>query len=87
MKIIMIYKDREDYTRTVTDFVADFKRATNYEITEIDPDTKEGDSIVKTYDIVEYPTMIAISDDGILQEMWRGVNFPLISELSYYIQE
>ncbi len=84
----MIYRDGEDYTRAVTDFLHDFGRATGgYKIEEVNPDTKDGDSLARTYDIVEYPTLIALTNDGVMQEMWRGTRFPLISELTYYIQQ
>jgi hypothetical protein len=29
--------------------------------------------------------MLAISDDGRLQNMWRGLPLPTISEVSYYV--
>jgi len=37
------------------------------------------------YDIVEYPTIIALSDSGQLQNLWRGLPLPTISEVSFYV--
>jgi hypothetical protein len=39
---------------------------------------------VLDYDIVEYPTVVALDDSGGLQHMWRGLPLPTISEISYY---
>ena len=46
---------------------------------------KGGSGFCKTYDIVEYPTVVALSDSGQLQNMWRGRPLPTISEVSYYV--
>ena len=84
MRVVVVYKDNTDKTRDVTDYLRDFKRQTGHEIEEIDPDTPDGAMFCRTYDVVEYPTMLAISDDGQLQNMWRGLPLPTINEVSYY---
>lgn len=84
MKVIIIYKDQSDHARTVEDYRRDFVRQTGRELETLDPDTPSGVDTCRTYDIVEYPTIIALSDDGQLQNSWRGVPLPTISELSYY---
>jgi hypothetical protein len=33
---------------------------------------------------MEYPTLIAITDDGQVQNQWKGLPLPTISEVSYY---
>lgn len=85
MKTIVIYKEATDYARQVTDFLRDFNRQTGHELETINPDTADGANFCRTYDIVEYPTIVAISDDGVLQQMWRGLPLPTISEVSYYV--
>jgi hypothetical protein len=85
MRAIVIYKDETDYARDVYDYLRDFKRQTGHDLETIDPETLDGADLCRTYDIVEYPSIIALSDDGSLQNMWRGLPFPTISELSYYV--
>ena len=84
MKTYIVYKDESDHARSVIDFRRDFKRQTGREIEAIDPETRAGASFCRTYDVVEYPTIVAVDDNGVLQNMWRGTTFPTISELSYY---
>lgn len=84
MRTVIVYKDERDYTRQVTDYLRDFTRQTGHEIETINPDTPDGASFCRTYDIVEYPTIVAISDTGTLQQMWRGLPLPTISEVSFY---
>lgn len=86
MRVVAVYKEATDYARQVDDFLRDFTRQTGAELEALDPDTSEGDSFCRTYDIVEYPSLVAISEDGTLQNLWRGVPLPTISEVSYYVQ-
>jgi hypothetical protein len=86
MRVVVIYKEQNDYTRTVTDFLRDFEHQTGHELEKMDPDTPEGTLYCETYGIVEYPTIIATSDDGAMQNTWNGLPLPTISEVSYYVQ-
>lgn len=85
MRAIVVYKDETDYARQVTDYLRDFLRQTGHDIETINPDTPDGADFCRAYDIVEYPTLVAVSDDGKLQQMWRGLPLPTISEVSYYV--
>ena len=82
-----MWRDNTDYARTVTTFLTDFARQTGRTIEELDPDTKEGESFCRAYDIVEYPTIIAVSDGGQVQQLWKGTTLPTISEVSYYVSQ
>jgi hypothetical protein len=69
----------------VTDYLRDFKRQTGHELVTLNPDTADGSDFCRTYDIVEYPSIVALSDDGAMQNIWRGLPLPTISEVSYYV--
>lgn len=86
MRVAVVYKYESDHAREVLDYLRDFEYQTGHKIEEIDPDTAAGSFTCKTYDIVEYPTLFAVSDDGQLQNIWRGRPLPTISEVSYYVQ-
>ena len=85
MRVVVVYKDQSDYSREVNDYLRDFERQTGHVLETLDPDTREGAGFCQAYDIVEYPTIIAVSDDGVMQNMWRGTPLPTISEVSYYV--
>jgi hypothetical protein len=85
MRTIIVYKEETDYARAVTDYLRDFKRQTGHDLETLNPDTREGATFCRTYDIVEYPSVVAISDDGSMQNLWRGLPLPTISEVSYYV--
>lgn len=86
MKVVIVYKNESDHAREVLDFLRDFERQTGHSLETLDPDTADGSQFCRAYDIVEYPTMIALSDDSIMQNMWRGLPLPTISEVSFYVQ-
>lgn len=85
MKTIVVYKEQTDYAREVTDYLRDFKRQTGHDLETMDPDSPDGADFCRSYDIVEYPSIVALSDDGVLQNLWRGTPLPTISEVSYYV--
>lgn len=87
MRVVVVYKTESDHAREVFDYLGDMKRATGKEIEEMDPDTPDGAHFCRTYDIVEYPTIVAVDYNGQLQNMWRGRPLPTISEVSYYVRE
>ncbi len=86
MRVVVVAKDNTEYSRMVATFIDDFARQTGQSLEVLDPDSREGESFCRAYDIVEYPTIIALSDSGQMQNMWRGRRLPTINEVSYYVQ-
>lgn len=84
MKAYVIYKYESDHARPVLDYLRDFEQRTGRKLEVIDPETREGEAFCRTYDIVEYPTVLATDDNGVMQQKWRGLPLPLIDEVSYY---
>jgi hypothetical protein len=84
MRVFVVYKSESDYARAVLDFLRDVKRQTGYDLEEVDPDTAEGAQLCRIYDIVEYPSIVAVDGNGGLQSLWRGLPLPTISEVGYY---
>lgn len=85
MRVVVLTRSGTDYSRTVETFITDFARQTGKQLEVLEADSKEAESVANTYDIMEYPTIIALSDDGQMQNMWTGVNLPTIGEVSYYV--
>lgn len=82
MRLVCVYRDNQDYSRTVSEWLEDFRRRTGHEIEVIDPDMAPG--FCEAYDIVEYPTMMALGERGEVRASWRGRDLPLINEVSFY---
>ena len=86
MRTFVVYKEQSDHARAVTDFLRDFERQTGHALEIVDPDTRDGAATCAAYDIVEYPSLVAVDDNGVMQNIWRGLPLPTISEVSYYVR-
>lgn len=82
MRIVCIYRDDQDYSRSVNEWLENFHRQTGREIETIDPDREPG--FCEAYDVVEYPTILALGERGDIRASWRGQNLPLVNEILYY---
>ena len=83
MRAICIYRDNQDYSRSVNEWLENFHRQTGREIETMDPDRET--NFCEAYDIVEYPTILVLGERGEVHAMWRGKNLPLFNEVLYYL--
>jgi len=84
MKTLIVYKEHSEQARAVETFMHDFAKQTGKMLETVDPETLAGIQLCETYDLVEYPSVLAIDDNGLVQNIWRGLPMPTISEVSYY---
>lgn len=84
MRIVVVYRDASDHGREVREYIDYFERQTGLKIEQINPNDGRNQFFLQAYDIVEYPTILAIADDGRLLQMWCGRPLPLFDEVAYY---
>lgn len=84
MRIVALYHAHGEFARQVEEFARDFDRQHGKTIELTDLETKDGADIATLYDIVQYPAILAIRDDGQLAKAWLGTEFPLMDEVSGY---
>lgn len=82
MRIVIVYREASEHRMAVESFIRDYRFRTGKDIETINPDTRDGMSFCRLYDIVEYPTIVAIMNDGSVYHSWRGQHFPTISEVA-----
>jgi hypothetical protein len=85
MKVVIISKEMRDYSRKVADFAEEFRRRTGREAEMIDPDTRDGERTARTYDVMEYPTILVLRDSGEFVQEWRGEALPRIDDVVAYL--
>ena len=83
MRVVCVYRDKQDYTRSVEEWIENLRRQTGREIETMDPD--KNPSFCETYDIVEYPTILALGNDGSIRAILSGRNLPLMNDVLYYM--
>lgn len=87
MRVVVVYRKESEHYRAVQQFLNELFRRTGKRLEEMDPDSREGADFCRTYDVVEYPTIIALSSEGSILSQWRGATLPTISEVSYYAMD
>lgn len=87
MRVVVIWRDESDYARLVIEWLHDCERRIGVAPESFSPDEPEGESLCRAYDIVEYPTILAMDGQGKMLQMWRGRDLPRIDDVSYYLLE
>jgi len=87
MKISILYRANSEHERNVLDYVRDFrKQQVTRKVNLVDVNTRDGTALAELYDVVQYPAILALGNDGRLLQSWEG-DLPLMNELAYYSQE
>ncbi|HET8709119.1 MAG TPA: hypothetical protein VFL85_02455 [Candidatus Saccharimonadales bacterium] len=85
MKVLIIYRPNSEHGRQVEDFIRDFKeRHENGRLEVLNVDSREGNATATLYDVMQYPAILALRNDGSVLKMWEGGELPLMDEVAYY---
>lgn len=84
MRICILYRPDSDYARSVEEFAHDFEARHNHKAELLSLDTREGAALASLYDIMQYPAILVLRDDGQLIQQWTGPQLPLMSEVFSY---
>lgn len=85
MRVVVVWREESDYARSVIEWLHDCERRLGAGPESLSPDEPGGESLCKAYGIVEYPSIVALDDDGRLIQMWRGRDLPRIDDVAYYL--
>ncbi len=86
MRVVVIYKRATDYGREVEEWVHELKaRDISNIVQEVNPETRDGESMAQAYEIMQYPTIMALDDQGRVLSSWTGLPLPRLDEVSYYL--
>lgn len=83
----MFYRPNSEHARIVEEFIRDLQRQHSLDankLSVLDVDSRDGSATASLYDVVMYPTFLAIADDGSLMKGWQG-DLPLMDEIASYI--
>lgn len=85
MKLMILYKPHSDQAATVETFIRDYKSRHDAGRMEIvDVNSREGIATAILYDVMQYPAILALRDDGSVAKSWEGADLPLMDEVAYY---
>lgn len=80
----MLYRPNSEYSRPFEDFARDLERDHQARIDLVSLDTRDGSSTASLYDIMQYPAILVLREDGQLVKEWQGSSLPLKNEVSMY---
>lgn len=86
MRLLIIYRPESEQARSVDEYVHEFTRIhPDHKVELMDADSVEAEGLIKLYAIVLYPTLLVLTEDGVLQNMWSGPTLPLMDEVLGYL--
>lgn len=86
MKVVVLYRPNSEHERSVEEFVHDleYRSHSQRKVELVSLDTRDGSAMASLYDVVQYPAILALQDNGQLLKDWQGTTMPLVNEVSYY---
>lgn len=87
MKLLVLYRPDSEHAREVEDFMRDLQRRHGVNPDTIDilnVDSREGAAMASLYDIMMYPSILAVANDGSVLKSWEGAELPLMDEVVSY---
>jgi hypothetical protein len=88
VKLLILYRPNSEHEADIQSFVRDFQR--RYEagkkIEMISLNTRDGAAMASLYDVVAYPSILVLGNDGSLVNFWQGMPLPLMDEVAGYAQ-
>lgn len=88
MKVVVLYRPNSEYGRSVETFIRDFKyqnEERSKQLDVLDIDTRDGVATASLYDVMQYPAILVLGDDGSLMKSWIGGELPLLDEIAGYV--
>lgn len=82
MKALVLYRPKSEFASATEQYAREFERRTGQQLELMDIDSPEGSRLQELYDITDQPAILAITDEGKLQNRWLGSRFPLIDEVA-----
>jgi hypothetical protein len=85
MKVCILYHPESEFSRPVEEFAHDFQHShAGSRLELISLQTREGAALASLYDVMRYPAVMALRDDGQILQLWEGEKLPLMSEVAAY---
>lgn len=85
MKVLVLYRPKSEHGRAVETFIRDYKsQHADARLEVLDIDSRDGSAMASLYDVMQYPAVLALRDDGSILRSWEGDMLPVMNEVAYY---
>lgn len=87
--MLVLYRPESEHSSAVESFVRDFQ--SRYEsgrkLELVSLNTRDGAATASLYDVMNYPAILALANDGSVLNVWQGTPMPLMDEVAGYAYE
>lgn len=86
--MLILYRPNTEHEREVETFVRDFQREHNpgKRLELLSMNTRDGVATASIYDILQFPAVLALADDGSVLQSWVGLPLPLMNDVAGYMR-
>lgn len=88
MKVLILYRPNSDHESEVRAFVRDLRQLHGIDgdrLELVSINTRDGSATASLYDVMSYPSILALANDGSVLNMWQGMPLPLMDEIVGYV--
>ena len=82
MKIVALYHPSSEWARDVEMYARDMERSQGAKIELVSLETRDGAAMASLYDVIRYPAIVVLKEDGQIQQQWQGEKLPLMNEVA-----
>lgn len=89
MKLLILYRPNSEHASEIEAYVRDFQRRfyeAGKKIEMMSMESREGVIKAELYDVLQFPAILALSDDGSVLSSWVGMPLPLMNDVAGYAQ-
>ena len=87
MRLLILYRPNSEHSARVEEFVRDFQSRHDIgkKLELLSLSTRDGAATASLYDVMAYPAILALGDDGSVLNSWEGESLPLQDEVAGYL--
>ena len=86
MKVVVLYRPNSEHSRLTEEFIHEYKtRHMHASVEVLSVDTREGDAVATLYDVMSYPAILILQDNGSVQKFWQGPSLPRTEDVASYM--
>lgn len=87
MRLLILYRPNSEHSTRVEEFAHDFQSRHDIgkKLELVSLNTRDGAATASLYDVISYPAILALADDGSLLNSWQGDTLPLMDEVAGYL--
>lgn len=85
MRVCVIYHPQSDHSRRIEEFVRDLEHFHSVRTEVLSLETREGAAMASLYDVMQYPAIVVVRDNGEIAQFWQGDQLPLMNEVASYV--